>query len=116
MYKIYFFAISLLCFFSCQNDSIQNDSISSSLLLDSNTEDSINNMIDKMTIQEKVGQTCQITLDAILKKDTLGVLLEPHEIDQEKLKNLLLYIFFLWHKQWHRFVICAIRFFVTTIF
>lgn len=85
MYKIYFFVISLLCFFSCQNDSIQNDSISSSLLLDSKTEDSINNMIDKMTIQEKVGQTCQITLDAILKKDTLGVLLEPHEIDQEKL-------------------------------
>ena len=90
MYKIYFFAISLLCFFSCQNDSIQNDSISSSLLLDSKTEDSINNMIDKMTIQEKVGQTCQITLDAILKKDTLGVLLEPHEIDQEKLNIALI--------------------------
>ena len=85
MYKIYFLVISLLCFFSCQNDSIQNDSIFSSLLLDSKTEDSINNMIDKMTIQEKVGQTCQITLDAILKKDTLGVLLEPHEIDQKKL-------------------------------
>ena len=90
MYKIYFFVISLLCFFSCQNDSIQNDSISSSLLLDSKTEDSINNLIDKMTIQEKVGQTCQITLDAILKKDTLGVLLEPHEIDQEKLNIALI--------------------------
>ena len=90
MYKIYFFVISLLCFFSCQNDSIQNDSISSSLLLDSKTEDSINNLIDKMTIQEKVGQTCQITLDAILKKDSLGVLLEPHSIDQEKLNIALL--------------------------
>jgi beta-glucosidase len=90
MYKIYFFVISLLCFFSCQNDSIQNDSISSSLLLDSKTEDSINNLIDKMTIKEKVGQTCQITLDAILKKDTLGVLLEPHEIDQEKLNIALI--------------------------
>jgi len=85
MYKIYFFVISLLCFFSCQNDSI-----SSSLLLDSKTEDSINNLIDKMTIQEKVGQTCQITLDAILKKDSLGVLLEPHSIDQEKLNIALL--------------------------
>lgn len=90
MYKIYFFVISLLCFFSCQNDSIQNDSISSSLLLDSKTEDSINNLIDKMTIKEKVGQTCQITLDAILKKDTLGVLLEPHEIDQKKLNTALI--------------------------
>ena len=47
-------------------------------------------MIDKMTIQEKVGQTCQITLDAILKKDTLGVLLEPHEIDQKKLNIALI--------------------------
>lgn len=90
MYKIYFFVISLLCFFSCQNDSIQNDSISSSLLLDSKTEDSINNLIDKMTTEEKVGQTCQITLDAILKKDTLGVLLEPHEIDQKKLNIALI--------------------------
>ena len=90
MYKIYFFVISLLCFFSCQNDSIQNDSISSSLLLDSKSEDSINNLIDKMTIKEKVGQTCQITLDAILKKDTLGVLLEPHEIDQKKLNIALI--------------------------
>ena len=90
MYKIYFFVISLLCFFSCQNDSIQNDLISSSLLLDSKTEDSINNLIDKMTIKEKVGQTCQITLDAILKKDTLGVLLEPHEIDQKKLNIALI--------------------------
>ncbi|MDB4126808.1 glycoside hydrolase family 3 C-terminal domain-containing protein [Flavobacteriales bacterium] len=90
MYKIYFLVISLLCFFSCQNDSIQNDLISSSLLLDSKTEDSINNLIDKMSIKEKVGQTCQITLDAILKKDTLGVLLEPHEIDQKKLNIALI--------------------------
>ena len=43
-----------------------------------------------MTIKEKVGQTCQITLDAILKKDTLGVLLEPHEIDQKKLNIALI--------------------------
>lgn len=43
-----------------------------------------------MTIEEKVGQTCQITLDAILKKDSLGVLLEPHQIDQEKLDQAIL--------------------------
>lgn len=85
MYKIYFFLISLLGFFSCQNEST-----SSSLLLDSKTEESINNLINKMTIEEKVGQTCQITLDAILKKDSLGVLLEPHQIDQKKLNIALL--------------------------
>jgi len=83
MYKIYFFVISLLCLFSCQNDS-------TSSLLDSKTEDHINSFMDDMTIEEKVGQTCQITLDAILKKDTLGVLLEPHEIDQEKLNIALI--------------------------
>ena len=83
MYKIYFFVISLLCLFACQNDL-------SSSLLDSKTEDHINSLIDDMTIKEKVGQTCQITLDAILKKDTLGVLLEPHEIDQEKLNIALI--------------------------
>ena len=83
MYKIYFFVISLLCLFSCQNDL-------PSSLLDSKTEDHINSLIDDMTIKEKVGQTCQITLDAILKKDTLGVLLEPHEIDQEKLNIALI--------------------------
>ena len=53
MNKIYFFVISLLSFFSCQNDSI-----SSSLLLNSKIEDSINSLINKMTIEEKVGQTC----------------------------------------------------------
>jgi len=83
MYKIYFFVISLLFLFSCQKDS-------TSSLLDSKTEDHINSLIDDMTIKEKVGQTCQITLDAILKKDTLGVLLEPHEIDQEKLNIALI--------------------------
>jgi beta-glucosidase len=85
MNKIYFFVISLLSFFSCQNDSI-----SSSLLLDSKIEDSINSLINKMTIEEKVGQTCQITLDAILMKDTSGILLEPHQIDQKKLNIALL--------------------------
>ena len=83
MYKIYFFVISLLFLFSCQKDS-------TSSLLDSKTEDHINSLMDDMTIEEKVGQTCQITLDAILKKDTLGVLLEPHEIDQEKLNIALI--------------------------
>ena len=83
MYKIYFFVISLLFLFSCQKDS-------TSSLLDSKTEDHINSLIDDMTIKEKVGQTCQITLDAILKKDALGVLLEPHEIDQEKLNIALI--------------------------
>ena len=85
MYKSYLFIISLLCFFSCTNDNSK-----SSLLLDSKMEESINSLINDMTIEEKAGQTCQITLDAILKKDSLGVLLDPHQIDQEKLNQAIL--------------------------
>ena len=85
MYKSYFLIISLLCFSSCINEDSK-----SSFLLDSENEKSISSLINDMTIEEKVGQTCQITLDAILKKDSLGVLLEPHQIDQEKLDQAIL--------------------------
>ena len=85
MYKSYFLIISLLCFSSCSNEDSK-----SSFLLDSENEESISSLINDMTIEEKVGQTCQITLDAILKKDSLGVLLEPHQLDQEKLDQAIL--------------------------
>ena len=85
MYKSYFLIISLLCFSSCINEDSK-----SSFLIDSENEKSISSLINDMTIEEKVGQTCQITLDAILKKDSLGVLLEPHQIDQEKLDQAIL--------------------------
>ena len=85
MYKSYFLIISLLCFSSCSNEDSK-----SSFLLDSENEESISSLINDMTIEEKVGQTCQITLDAILKKDSSGVLLEPHQIDQEKLDQAIL--------------------------
>ena len=39
-----------------------------------------------MTVEEKVGQTCQITLESILKKDKDNKLIEPHQIDNQKLK------------------------------
>ena len=85
MYKSYFLIISLLCFLSCSNENSK-----SSFLLDSHSEESISSLINEMTIEEKVGQTCQITLDAILKKDSLGLLIEPHQIDQEKLNLAIL--------------------------
>ncbi len=85
MYKSYFLIISLLCFLSCRNENSK-----SSFLLDSHSEESISSLINEMTIEEKVGQTCQITLDAILKKDSLGLLIEPHQIDQEKLNLAIL--------------------------
>ena len=58
--------------------------------LSSENNEKIEDLIDNMTIAEKVGQTCQITLDAILKKDSLGTLIEPHQIDQQKLDRAIL--------------------------
>jgi len=43
----------------------------------------------KMSIAEKVGQTCQITLDVLLKKDDDGKLIEPVEIDPEKVQEAI---------------------------
>lgn len=49
----------------------------------------IETLISQMTIEEKVGQTCQITLDAIHQTDTKGQALAPARIDQNKLKEAL---------------------------
>jgi beta-glucosidase len=50
-------------------------------------EKKINKIIKSMSIEEKVGQTCQITLDAILKSNESGGSIEPAQIDPEKLKK-----------------------------
>ncbi len=52
-------------------------------------ERKIDAMISQMSLEEKVGQTCQITLDAILKKDAANKLIEPHQIDLEKLDEAI---------------------------
>lgn len=46
-------------------------------------------IMSKMTLAEKVGQTCQITLDAVLKTDATGRTIEPATIDPQKLKTAL---------------------------
>lgn len=46
-------------------------------------------LISQMSIEEKVGQTCQITLDAIHQTDEKGGALVPARIDQAKLKEAL---------------------------
>ncbi|MCR9174020.1 MAG: glycoside hydrolase family 3 C-terminal domain-containing protein [bacterium] len=43
----------------------------------------------KMSVEEKVGQTCQITLDVLLKKDAEGKLIEPVEIDPAKVQEAI---------------------------
>lgn len=53
----------------------------------SNTD--IETLLSQMSIEEKVGQTCQITLDAIHKTDDKGQALVPAQIDKAKLKEAL---------------------------
>ena len=52
-------------------------------------EKKITALLNKMSVEEKVGQTCQITLDAILQKDESNKLVEPHQIDLEKLDEAI---------------------------
>jgi len=49
----------------------------------------IEHWINGLSIEEKVGQTCQITLDVILKRDALGNPVSPTEIDSNLLKIAL---------------------------
>ena len=53
----------ILFLFSCDNNKS-----TTSFELDSVAEKEIDALIKKMSVKEKIGQTCQITLDAILKK------------------------------------------------
>lgn len=48
----------------------------------------VRTLITKMTLEEKVGQMTQITLDAFLKMNN-GVPVEPHQLDPEKLRTAL---------------------------
>ena len=86
IFKLTSIGIVILVVFLLFQNKVSNTNVESNLFsLDNNIELRIDSLIETLTLEEKVGQTCQITLDAILKKDTLGVLLEPHEIDQKKL-------------------------------
>lgn len=50
----------------------------------------IDHVLNKMSLEEKIGQTCQITLDAVLKRNNAGVVIEPIEIDTMKLNEAII--------------------------
>ena len=79
MKKIAFVLIAII-FYSCQNNKVKTN-----FILDDNIENKINSHLKKMTIADKVGQTCQVTLGALMKTDSKNKLILPHEIDPEKL-------------------------------
>jgi beta-glucosidase len=53
------------------------------------TEVKIKKILASLTLEEKIGQTCQIALDAILKTDSKGKVILPIEIDPVKEKEAL---------------------------
>ena len=76
--------IAALFFSSC---SIDKKKPSFSLI--DEDEKKITALLNRMSLEEKVGQTCQITLDAILQKDESNKLVEPHRIDLKKLDEAI---------------------------
>ncbi len=88
--KVFSFVLgACLCVFvSCKNanEVVQQANLQSSFSLPKEDEKQINSLIAKMSIAEKVGQTCQITLDVLLKTNSDGSARTIAEIDEEKLK------------------------------
>lgn len=52
-------------------------------------EQKIDALLSTMSVSEKVGQTCQITLDVLLKTDSEGKVIEPIVVDPEKVKEAI---------------------------
>jgi beta-glucosidase len=50
----------------------------------------VNKLIAGMTLEEKVGQMTQLTLDAVITTDDKKVTTEPHTINDEKLREAIL--------------------------
>ena len=82
---------SLCILVSCKsaNEVVQQANKQVSFSLSAEEEQEINSLIAKMSLAEKVGQTCQITLDVILKTNSDGSARTIAEIDEEKLKEAI---------------------------
>lgn len=79
----YYLGGTLVLLFSCK--SVQHISTSQNPQEDK----AIDAIIAEMSVEEKVGQTCQITLDVITKTDAKGAALIPATIDTVKLNEAL---------------------------
>jgi beta-glucosidase len=80
----YYFSGMLLLLFSCKSAQ----SITTAQASSENKE--LNVRIAQMSIEEKVGQTCQITLDVISQTDAKGATRIPATIDTAKLNEAIL--------------------------
>lgn len=66
-YTLFTLFITLSSFCVAQDQSISSPHI----------EKQLNMLLSKMTLKEKVGQTCQITLEVLLLRDSSGTVMEP---------------------------------------
>jgi len=55
-----------------------------------NIDQKVNSLLAKMTLEEKVGQMTNLVVDVISKTDASGKIIEPHEIDEQKLEERIL--------------------------
>ena len=62
---------------------------SPSFLLDKKIERKIDALLEELTLEEKIGQTCQITLSSVLQKNLDGKMIVPHIIDTAKLNEAI---------------------------
>ena len=60
------------------NDAAKND-----------VEQRVEQILSEMSVEEKIGQTCQVTLDVFLKKDENGQIILPLELDSKKVQSAI---------------------------
>ncbi len=76
--KIYSAAIILLAAFSFVQAQVP-----------AGTDAKVNALLKQMTLEEKVGQMTQITIDVLIKLDGSGNAIMPHEMDMDKLATCI---------------------------
>ncbi len=78
--KHFIFAAALVAvLFSCATMRTQKDPV----------ENRIDALLKELSLEEKVGQTCQVTLDVILKRDAKGNALIPAQVDEALLSEVI---------------------------
>ncbi|TVQ67081.1 MAG: beta-glucosidase, partial [Balneolaceae bacterium] len=78
-------AVTLLFFISCEPD-VPRD-IAADSVISAETRERVDLLLAEMTLEEKVGQMTQITLDVIGKGDDVFGSYEPFELDPEMMRE-----------------------------
>ena len=78
--KYFIFAAAIVAvLFSCATMRTQKDPV----------ENRIDALLKELSLEEKIGQTCQVTLDVILKRDAKGNALIPAQVDEALLSEVI---------------------------